>query len=816
MQITVNGERRELSADPEMPLLWLLRDKLHLRGTKYGCGVGICGICTVLLDGEPNHACMVPARKADGGTVITIEGLAQGDHPLIKAWIDEQVPQCGYCQPGQVMAAAALLSRKPDPSDAEIADAMSGVLCRCGTYQRVHRAIREAVAQPEDASHVVSTGLPDRASDVGVALNPWLRIHGDNSVTIVINHSEMGQGVTTGLAMLVAEELEVDLDRIHTEFAPADPRYVNPRFGIQLTGGSTAVRGEWEQLRKAGASARLMLLDAAARQWRVPAKDCMAKHGQVMHAPSARALNYSDLAPSAAKLKPPRRVELKPVGDWRLIGRAVPRLEIPDMVCGRTTYGSDLALSDMRVASVERPPAIGARATFIDADVALAIPGVHSVHELESGVAVVAEDTWAALRGRAVLRVNWDRGAHSSLNAEALYEQLRQRAQRSAKVSRRRGSTKRALDAARQTVEATYRTSYLAHATLETMNCVAHVREDGCEVWIGTQSQTDTQKTAARLTGLPKDRVKVHSQFMGGAFGRRLETDVVVDAVELARKIRQPVQVLCTRQDDLQHDFYRPAHYTRLKAALNFDGRPTVWWQRVVGPSLALDMVDVPYDIPNLREEHAEIETPVPTGAWRAVGAGQNAFVVEGFIDELAHAAGEDPLTYRMNLLAHSPRHQRVLALAAEQAGWDQPLQPLHGRGVAVYRSFGSWVAEVAEVAMVQEKIQVQRVVCAVDCGLVVNPDTVRAQMEGAIAFGLSAALHEEVCIENGAVQQATFADYPILTFSEMPQVEVHIVESLEPPGGVGEPGLPPLAPAVANAVFTATGRRLRELPLRP
>ncbi len=815
IKLRINGQEHYVKADASTPLLWVLRDELGLRGTKYGCGVGICGTCTVLIEGEANHACMVPIGSAKGGEIVTIEGLATQGHRLLQVWTAEQVPQCGYCQPGQIVAAAALLRENPKPDELQVAEAMTGVLCRCGTYQRIRQAVRQAASGGVASPSSAPPSSLGPAPDAGVAMNPWLRVHGDGTVTVVVNHSEMGQGVVTSLAMLIAEELEVDLAKVRTEFAPVAEQYVNPRFGIQLTGGSTAVRGEWEQLRTAGASARLMLLRAAARKWRVKATDCRVELGKVSHPASGRVLGYGELAPLAVNGRPPRRVNLRPRQDWRLLGRPVPRLEIPDMVAGRTVYGLDLVLPGMLVASVERPAVFGAGAKRIETGPALALPGVRAVHEVKGGIAVVADNAFGALRGREALHVEWEAGPHADLDGTSLYAELQQGLKKAGKVACRRGSVKNALAAAHRRVEAQYHTSYLAHATMEPLNCIAHVREAACDIWVGTQSQTDTRAVAADITGIPKERVAVHTQFMGGAFGRRLETDVVADAVQLSQRMRQPVQVFCTRRDDLRHDFYRPAHSTAVTAALDSEGRPTAWRHRVAGPALALDMVDVPYHVPNFREEHVQVDTVVPTGAWRAVGAGQNAFAVESFIDELAYAAAADPVAYRHSLLGHSPRHRRVLELAAEQAGWGRTLPMNHGLGVAVYRSFGTWVAQVAEVIVVGGRIRVPRVVCAVDCGTVVNPDTVRAQMEGAVAFGLSAALHEEVRIEHGQVQQANLQDYPILRYDEMPQVDIHIVGSDQPPGGVGEPGVPPIAPAVANGVYAVTGVRLRKLPLR-
>lgn len=812
--LTVNGHPYRTRSDPEKPLLWVLRDELGLKGTKYGCGVGVCGACLVLLDGEPKHACMVPLKDLGSRQVTTIEGLPE-DHPVIQAWLAEQVPQCGYCQPAQLIAAAALLQASPQPSDAEIDAALSGVLCRCGTYPRIRRAIHRAAQAPSAAAPLHLPELLDvLPGDPGAALNEWIWINRDDRVTLMINRSEMGQGALTGLAVLVAEELDAELDQVRTVFAPVDARYAHV-WGGQFTGGSSSIRGEWTRLRKAAASVRARLVAVAARQWLVAADECRTAQGAVTHPPSGRRLAYGELAEAAARVKAPRTVPLKAASAFRLIGQPVPRLDIPAMLRGQARYGIDVSVPGMRVAAVARAPAPGGRAGHFDAAGALAIPGVREVVPVERGVAVVADDFWSAQRGREVLRIDWSPGSHASLDNAGIEARLLATLERDGQIVERRGDARRTLERAAQRVEAVYQTPYLAHATIEPMNCVAHVRKDGCDVWVGTQDQHGTRARAAAISGLPEERVQVHTQFLGGGFGRRLETDFVAEAVELSMKLGRPVQVIWTRADDLQHDFYRPAHAARLQACLDKRGLPAAWLMRLAGPAAALDGVHLPYAIPHVREEHVEVASAVPIGAWRSVGASNNAFVIECFVDELAHAAGRDPLEYRLALLDDAPRHRAVLEFAARKAGWGGPLAPGRGRGLAVYASFGAVVAQVAEVSVADGAIRVERVVCAIDCGIAVTPDAVRAQLEGSVAFGLSAALHEAIRIEGGRVQQASFRDYPLLTLAEMPAVEVHILPSRRAPGGAGEPGVPVIAPAVANAVFAATGQRLRSLPLR-
>ncbi|WP_455212856.1 molybdopterin cofactor-binding domain-containing protein [Kaarinaea lacus] len=818
ISFTINGETQSFDGDLEIPLLWYLRDGLGLKGTKFGCGVGLCGICTVLIDGEANHACMVPVRRVVGKEVVTIEGLVEQNHPVLHAWIAEQVPQCGYCQPGQIMAAVALLNEYPNPDDTQINKAMSGVLCRCGTYQRIRRAIH-SVAQtdfkdlPDIFQQYAVTTRP--TNQTGVTLDEWIRIQDDGTVIIMINHSEMGQGSLTGLAMLVAEELDVGLDKVRTEFAPAAKIYRNPLFNEQTTGGSTSIRGEWQRLRLAGAKARWRLVQAAAQAWHVKSEECRTDHGVVCHDASNRHLGYGKLASEASQITPPKTLALKSASEFQLIGQSQSRLEIPAMVTAQSVYAADVTLPEMLVACVARRPTADAQLQAMDSSAAQAVPGFVDVIAITNGVAVLAENTWAAMQARQHLLVSWREHNHHDANNQAYHSQLIAAVENPGEVIKQRGDAKRALTHANNIIEATYETSFLAHATLEPMNCVAQINADRCDVWVGTQSQEGAQAMATHICGLPKQKINIHSTFLGGGFGRRLESDFVADAIELVEITNKPVQVLWSRADDFQHDFYRPAHVTVLKAVLDEQGWPTVWWQRSAGPDMALEMVDVPYDIANFSEKQITVESPLPIGAWRSVGAGQNAFVVESFIDELAHYAEIDPLEYRLKLLANAPRSRAVLELAAEKACWNLNLPEHHYQGIAQYRSFGSWVALVVELSVQENQIYTHRVVCAIDCGQSVNPDAICAQMEGAIAMGLSAALKEQVLFKDAKVIQTNFEEYPILTFSELPQIEVYIVQSNEPPGGVGEPGLPPLAPAVGNAIYAATKIRLRKLPFQ-
>jgi isoquinoline 1-oxidoreductase beta subunit len=814
--LNVNGAERHVRGPAEMPVLWALRDDLGLRGTKYGCGIGVCGICTIHADGEPVRACVTPLAELAGKRLVTIEGLAaEPRNPVIESWIAEQASQCGYCQPGQIMAAAALLKQNPSPTGAEIDAAMSGVLCRCGSYQRIRGAIRRAAVAGKSKGAVPAPPTRPETRTSEVALGPWIRVAAEGTVTLVVGQSEMGQGTTTGLAMLAAEELAIDLAQIRVESAPAHRAYFNPCFGEQLTGGSTSVRGWWQPLREAAAGARERLVSAAAGSWGVSRKECHAEHGMVVHAPTGRRLGYGELAQAAAALPTPRTVRLKRPGFFRIIGTPQPRLDLVAHVTGRAVFGSDVSIPDMLVATVMRCPVLGGKLKRVDARRARAMEGVHSVLAMDRGVAVIAENAWSELRAREALTATWDEGSQAALDSAEIRRRFEQAAARRGRVARDDGDVPRALRSAAHVVDAVYETPYLAHATMEPMNCTAQVRPDGCDIWVPTQAQTAAQEVAARATGLRRNQVRIHTTCMGGGFGRRLDQDFVEEVVQIAKAVGRPVQVLWTRDDDMRHDHYRPANYTHLRAGLDKRGSPVAWFQRIVGPPLALEGVDVPYSIASIREEHVEVDPGVPTGPWRSVGASQNAFVIESFIDQLAHAAGADPLAFRRKLLGKTPRHRTVLDLAASKAGWGTPPAVGRHRGVAVYHSFGSYVAQVAEVSVSESgEIQVHRVICAVDCGIAVNPDLIAAQMEGSIVFGLSAALKGEITLEHGRVMQASFRDYPILTIGEMPEVEVHIVPRRSNPGGVGEPGVPPIAPAVANAVFAATGRRIRALPI--
>jgi isoquinoline 1-oxidoreductase beta subunit len=668
------------------------------------------------------------------------------------------------------------------------------------------------------------------------APNAFLRVDGDGSVTVIVNKSEMGQGVTTSLPMIVAEELDCDWKKVRVEMAPVAPVYNHTQFGTQVTGGSTSVRTEWDRLALAGATAREMLLMAAATIWGVAPSRCRTEKSRVIH-PEGKSLAYGELASKAAKLDIPTQVKRKNPADYTLIGRPVHRLDAAAKVNGTAVFGIDQQLPGMMVCLIARPPAFGAALKAVNDEKARAVPGVKAVVTIPAGVAVVADGFWPALKGRKALQITWDEGPGAPLSTEAMQRQYTALARTPGICARKEGDAAAALTDAAQTLEAEYEAPYLAHAPMEPLNCAVDVRPDGWDIWTGTQMQTVDRDSAARIAGLPSSKVRLHTLYLGGGFGRRGNpaSDFVSEAAQVAKAIGRPVKVIRTREDDMRAGYYRPFARHRIVAGL--DGqkqlkawRHTIVTQSIMAGTLFAGMIkngidetsvegaaDLPYAVPNLLVDLHSPKLAVPVQWWRSVGHSHSAFAVESFVDEIAHAAGQDPLSLRQKLLADHQRHLCVLELATKKAGWESPLPAGYGRGVAVHASFGSFVAQVAEVsADPSGHIQVHRIVCAVDCGRIVNPDTIAAQMESAIIFGLSAALKDAITLKEGRVEQGNFDDYPLLRIDETPQVEVHIVPSTEAPGGIGEPGVPPVAPAVANALFAASGARVRSMPLTP
>ena len=678
---------------------------------------------------------------------------------------------------------------------------------------------------------------PATAANAGdFAPNAFVRIGRDDTVTLIMPQVEMGQGTYTSMPMLIAEELEVDLGQIALEAAPPDDRlYANSLIGFQVTGGSSSVRAMWEPLRRAGAVARVMLISAAAQGWNVDPTSCRAEKGEVIHGPTGRKLRYGALADTAAALPVPDNVALKDAKAFKLIGTPAKRLDTPDKVNGKALFGIDVKIPGMKIATVAACPVFGGKLARVDDSTAIEIKGVRQVVRLDDAVAVVADHMWAAIQGLAALDIEWDEGPNAKVSSADIVRQMETASQKPGVVGRKDGDVAKAMAGAAMKVEAVYQVPFLAHATMEPMNCTVHVRQDGCDVWVGSQVVSRAQATAAEVTGLPLEQVQVFNHFLGGGFGRRLEVDFVTQAVRIAKQVDGPVKVVWTREEDIQHDIYRPYYYDRMTAGLDAQGLPIAWRHRVTGSSIearwlpaamkdGLDTdavegaaVELQYAIPNILVDYVRQEPPgILTGWWRGVGPTHNIFMVESFIDELAAAAKRDPLEYRRALLAKSPRARAVLDLAAEKAGWGQSLPPGVGRGVSLQYAFGTYLSQVAEVAVSKDgEVLIQRVVCAVDCGIIVNPDTVKAQIEGGIILGLTAARLGEITLKNGRVEQSNFNDYRALRINEAPTIEVHLVISAEAPGGIGEPGTVGIAPAVANAIFAATGKRIRKLPVK-
>lgn len=667
------------------------------------------------------------------------------------------------------------------------------------------------------------------------APNAFVKIDRRGQVTLIMPKVEMGQGVYTSIPMLIAEELEVPLQSVMLEHAPPNEKaYGDPGFGgAQMTGGSTSIRHMWEPMRHAGATARTVLVAAAAQRWKVDAASINAENGEVVHAASGRRIAYGQLVDAAAALPVPTTVELKDPKDFKIIGVPTQRLDSPEKVDGTARFGIDVRLPGMAYAVIVNCPIHSGTLASVDEAPAKRVPGVYQVVKLDDAVAVVAKHTWAAKSGAQALDIKWNGGEHATLSSQQLSANMAQAAQRNAAVAHKEGDAEHALAHAKTRVDAVYEQPLLAHATMEPMNCTVHMRSDGCDIWVGTQGPGLVRDVGAKISGLPAEKVTVHNQFLGGGFGRRIEVDTVTQALKIAKQVNGPVKVLWTREEDIQHDMFRPCYYDKLSAGLDAAGRPVAWQHRVVGSSIMSRFVpqavqngvdpdavevaaDLPYEVPNQLVDYVREEPgPVPTGFWRGVGATRGTFVVESFIDELAAHAKADPVTYRRALLGKTPRALNVLDVATHAAGWGSPLPKGQGRGVSVMHAFGSYLSAVAEVTVNEQgEVRVNRVVCAVDCGMAVNPRTIEAQIEGGVVFGITAALYGEITLKDGRVEQSNFTDYRMLRLDQTPVIEVHLVKSSEAPGGIGEPGTSVLAPAVTNAIFAATGTRIRKLPV--
>jgi len=677
--------------------------------------------------------------------------------------------------------------------------------------------------------------LAAAAAPLTFAPNAFIRIDRQGAVTLVMPMVEMGQGIYTAMAMLLAEELEVGLDQVRLEHAPPnDALYANSILHIQTTGLSASIRAFWTPLRQAGAVGRSVLIEAAARQWGVDPGTCTAQHGAVLHSASSRRLGYGELADAAAALPVPARdsVTLKQPKDFTLIGTPAKRLDTPHKVDGRAEFGIDTKLPGMKIAAIAISPVFGGKPKSVNEAAARAVNGVRQVVRIDEAVAVVGDHMWAAKKGLKAAAIQWDEGPNATLDSAGVIRQLEEASKQPGVAARNEGDAAKALAAATQRLDAIYQMPFLAHAAMEPMNCTVDARKDGCDIWVGTQAPTLTQAMVAKITGWPKEAVKIHNYLLGGGFGRRLDVDGTLLAVKIARQVKGPVKVLWSREEDIQHDMYRPYYYDRLSAGLDANGKPLAWTHRIAGSSVMARYVpplfkngldpdavesaaETPYAFPNMHVDYVRVEPPgIPTAFWRGVGATANVFVVESFIDELAHAAKQDPLAYRKALMSN-PRALGVLNIAAEKSGWGKPLPARWGRGVSVQFAFGSYMSQVAEVEVAPDgSIKVHRIVCAVDCGIAINPDTIAQQVEGGALFGLTAALYGAITLKNGRVEQGNFNDYRPMRIDESPLIETHLVKSAESPGGFGEAPTAAVAPAVTNAIFAATGRRIRTLPI--
>jgi len=687
------------------------------------------------------------------------------------------------------------------------------------------------------AALVVTFALPLGASrvmaaDPGFAPNAFLRITPDNRVTVVCGSSEMGQGVLTAIPMLVAEELDADWTLVGVEQAPSDTAFNNPVFGMQATGGSTTIRAFYLPMRQAGAAAREMLVAAAARRWGVKPGLIKTADSHVI-GPRGQRLSYGQLVETAAREAVPTKPTLKKNADFKILGKRTRRLDTPAKINGSARFGMDAQVDGMLIAVMARAPAPGAKPLKYDEAAARAVKGVQAVIAIPDGVAVLAGGYYAARQGRDALQVQWDLGAHADLSSAKVQKMLGDAADQASAVAKTSGNTSAALNAAATRLGATYQVPYLAHATMEPLNCLAWVKDGSVEIWAGTQSQGPASGIIASVAGVPVEKVKVNTLMLGGGFGRRFAPDFMIDATLLSKISGKPVKLIYTREDDMAAGFYRPASLVKFEGGLDARGRPTALMAMVGSPSIMAGsgfmkippsgvdnfavegLADQPYAIANQHIAYGRAEPGPQVWFWRSVGHSQNAFFIESFIDEMAAAAKADPYVFRARLLKDRPRELGVLQAAAQKAGWGKPLPKGHYRGIAVAESFGSYVAQVAEVSVARDGTpRVHRVVAAVDCGLTVNPLTIERQVESAIVYGLSAALYGRISYKDGVVEQGNFHDYPVLRMNEMPKVEVHILASQQPPGGMGEPGTPPIAPAVCNAIFAATGVRVRELPI--